>query len=65
MKSHRESSYWADQRDIPDSRWGKTHVPGCECDAIRTCRACLDRCVERNSVDQMQTIPQREDKADV
>ena len=45
-------SYWLDQRDIPDARWGKTKVHGCECTNAFTCRACLQRCVDRNKQDQ-------------
>ena len=41
-------SKWADQRDIPDGRWGKIRTPGCECTDNFTCRACLDRAHARN-----------------
>ena len=41
-------SKWLDQRDIPDAKFGKTKLPGCECDYRSTCRVCSDRAVDRN-----------------
>lgn len=46
------SSYWIDQRDIPDSKFGKNKIPNCECTNFFTCRACLDYAVERNISDK-------------
>lgn len=36
------SSRWPDQRDVPDSRFGKTPKPSdCTCTERFTCRVCL------------------------
>ena len=42
------ASKWLDQRDIPDAKFGKTKLPGCECDYRFTCRVCLERATARN-----------------
>lgn len=46
--STKKTSFWADQRDIPDGRWGKINRPGCVCDAMFTCGVCLKAAHERN-----------------
>jgi hypothetical protein len=45
-------SYWTDQRDIPDSRRGKSTLPGCTCNYRFTCRVCLQHCADRNTADR-------------
>lgn len=45
-------SYWLDQRDIPDSKWGKDKLPGCICGSGYTCRVCLDRTTARNQAEE-------------
>lgn len=44
-------SKWLDQRDIPDGKWGKNKIPGCVCNNMFTCGACLQRAVDRNKAD--------------
>jgi hypothetical protein len=46
------TSYWLDQRDIPDGRYGKIRTPGCECERGLTCKACLDRAHTRNMAER-------------
>ncbi len=59
-----KGSYWLDQRDIPDGRYGKIPTPGCECTHSFTCGACLDRAAVRNRAEGFvgdkvrQNIPQ-------
>jgi hypothetical protein len=48
----KQKSYWRDQRDLPDSKYGKQRVPNCECTHIFTCRACLDYATTRNLKEQ-------------
>ena len=45
-------SNWRDQRDIPDSLFGKYTLPGCECTRHFTCRVCLVRTHMRNVAEQ-------------
>jgi hypothetical protein len=41
-------SYWLDQRDVPDGRWGKRRIPDCRCTSSFTCGACLAYASTRN-----------------
>ena len=42
MTRSQSKSYWPDQRDIPDSKYGKTQKPAdCKCTDSFTCRVCL------------------------
>jgi len=49
-------SVWNDQRDISDSKWGKEITPGCECTSRFTCRACLDKTVNRNLAERFALV---------
>lgn len=56
------NSYWLDQRDVPDSKWGKSKPPGCTCSFNFTCRVCLDRTVARNQAESFGSVTTREIK---
>lgn len=48
----KKKSYWLDERDIPNGRFGKDKPPDCECTHSYTCGACTQRCVDRNKADK-------------
>lgn len=49
-------SYWLDQRDLPDPRFGRGILPGCSCTYGFTCRVYLEDLVARNISDR-ETFP--------
>jgi hypothetical protein len=47
-------------------RAGGSVLADCRCDSMMTCRACLERCVERNNADRNASpSPSAEDQREV
>jgi len=58
--SKRKGSYFLDERDLPDYKFGKTKRPGCKCDYNFTCRVCLEYAATRDRLERSKTNREKE-----